>query len=162
MGMSLSNSVGDHGKLVGTPRSDMPLSFNHVPLLIYSPATIEPRQIEDLGGQTDIAPTLLGLLQIDYTDNGFGINLLREKRRAVVFTSDDAIGCVNDSLFYIYKPKEDQEWLLAHEKAIEQSGDIADKEARQSLRDYSFAVLQTAQYLMNNDLTGKYIGYQPR
>ena len=154
--------VGDHGKLVGTPRSDMPLSFNHVPLLIYSPATIEPRQIEDLGGQTDIAPTLLGLLQIDYTDNGFGINLLREKRRAVVFTSDDAIGCVNDSLFYIYKPKEDQEWLLAHEKAIEQSGDIADKEARQSLRDYSFAVLQTAQYLMNNDLTGKYIGYQPR
>ena len=154
--------VGDHGKLVGTPRSDMPLSFNHVPLLIYSPATIEPRQIDDLGGQTDIAPTLLGLLQIDYTDNGFGINLLREKRRAVVFTSDDAIGCVNDSLFYIYKPKEDQEWLLAHEKAIEQSGDIADKEARQSLRDYSFAVLQTAQYLMNNDLTGKYIGYQPR
>lgn len=154
--------VGDHGKLVGTPRSDMPLSFNHVPLLIYSPATIEPRQIDDLGGQTDIAPTLLGLLQIDYTDNGFGINLLREKRRAVVFTSDDAIGCVNDSLFYIYKPKEDQEWLLAHEKAIEQSGDIADKEARQSLRNYSFAVLQTAQYLMNNDLTGKYIGYQPR
>ena len=154
--------VGDHGKLVGTPRSDMPLSFNHVPLLIYSPATIEPRQIDDLGGQTDIAPTLLGLLQIDYTDNGFGIDLLREKRRAVVFTSDDAIGCVNDSLFYIYKPKEDQEWLLAHEKAIEQSGDIADKEARQSLRDYSFAVLQTAQYLMNNDLTGKYIGYQPR
>ena len=154
--------VGDHGKLVGTPRSDMPLSFNHVPLFIYSPATIEPRQIDDLGGQTDIAPTLLGLLQIDYTDNGFGINLLREKRRAVVFTSDDAIGCVNDSLFYIYKPKEDQEWLLAHEKAIEQSGDIADKEARQSLRDYSFAVLQTAQYLMNNDLTGKYIGYQPR
>lgn len=154
--------VGDHGKLVGTPRSDMPLSFNHVPLLIYSPATIEPRQIDDLGGQTDIAPTLLGLLQIDYTDNGFGINLLREKRRAVVFTSDDAIGCVNDSLFYIYKPKEDQEWLLAHEKTIEQSGDIADKEARQSLRNYSFAVLQTAQYLMNNDLTGKYIGYQPR
>lgn len=154
--------VGDHGKLVGTPRSDMPLSFNHVPLLIYSPATIEPRQIDDLGGQTDIAPTLLGLLQIDYTNNGFGIDLLREKRRAVVFTSDDAIGCVNDSLFYIYKPKEDQEWLLAHEKAIEQSGDIADKEARQSLRNYSFAVLQTAQYLMNNDLTGKYIGYQPR
>ncbi len=154
--------VGDHGKLVGTPRSDMPLSFNHVPLLIYSPATIEPRQIDDLGGQTDIAPTLLGLLQIDYTDNGFGIDLLREKRRAVVFTSDDAIGCVNDSLFYIYKPKENQEWLLAHEKAIEQSGDIADKEARQSLRNYSFAVLQTAQYLMNNDLTGKYIGYQPR
>ncbi len=64
--------VGDHGKIVGTPRSDMPLSFNHVPLFIYSPSFIEPLQIEDLGGQVDIAPTVLGLLNIDYTDNGFG------------------------------------------------------------------------------------------
>ncbi|HIZ27200.1 alkaline phosphatase family protein [Barnesiella sp. An55] len=154
--------VGDHGKIVGTPRSDMPLSFNHVPLLIYAPSTIEPRQIDDLGGQTDIAPTLLGLLHIDYTNNGFGVDLLREKRPAVVFTSDDAIGCVNDSLFYIYKPKENQEWLLAQEKGIEKSGDIDNREARQSLRDYSFSILQTAQYLMSNSLTGKYIGYQPR
>ncbi|WP_346702739.1 sulfatase-like hydrolase/transferase [Barnesiella sp. An22] len=154
--------VGDHGKLVGTPRSDMPLSFNHVPLLIYAPSTIEPRQIDDLGGQTDIAPTLLGLLQIDYVNNGFGVDLLREKRPAVVFTSDDAVGCVNDSLFYIYKPKDNQEWLLAHKQTIEQSGDIADPAARQSLRDYSFSILQTAQYLMSNGLTGKYIGYQPR
>ena len=154
--------VGDHGKLVGTPRSDMPLSFNHVPLLIYAPSTIEPRQIDDLGGQTDIAPTLLGLLQIDYVNNGFGVDLLREKRPAVVFTSDDAVGCVNDSLFYIYKPKDNQEWLLAHKQAIEQSSDIADPTARQSLRDYSFSILQTAQYLMSNGLTGKYIGYQPR
>lgn len=153
--------VGDHGKIVGTPRSDMPLSFNHVPLLIYAPSTIEPRQIDDLGGQTDIAPTLLGLLHIDYTNNGFGVDLLQEKRPAVVFTSDDAIGCVNDSLFYIYKPKENQEWLLAQEKAIEKSGDIDNHEARQSLRDYSFSILQTAQYLMSNSLTGKYIGYQP-
>lgn len=93
--------VGDHGKIVGTPRSDMPLSFNHVPLFIYSPSFIEPRQIQDLGGQVDIAPTILGLLNIDYTDNGFGVNLLQEKRKAAFFTSDDAIGCVNDSLFYI-------------------------------------------------------------
>lgn len=154
--------VGDHGKIVGTPRSDMPLSFNHVPLLIYAPSSIEPRQIDDLGGQTDIAPTLLGLLHIDYTNNGFGVDLLREKRPAVVFTSDDAIGCVNDSLFYIYKPKDNQEWLLSHERAIEQSGGVTDETARQALRNYSFSILQTAQYLMSNSLTGKYIGYQPR
>ena len=154
--------VGDHGKIVGTPRSDMPLCFNHVPLLIYSPASLEPCQIDDLGGQIDIAPTLLGLLGIDYVDNGFGVDLLREKRSAICFTSDDAIGCVNDSLFYIYKPKEDQEWLLAHEKAIEKNGEVTDETARQELREYAFSTLQTAQYLMSNGLTGKYIGYQPR
>ena len=80
----------------------------------------------------------------------------------MVFTSDDAIGCVNDSLFYIYKPKDNQEWLLSHERAVEQSGGVTDESARQSLRDYSFSILQTAQYLMSNSLTGKYIGYQPR
>ena len=154
--------VGDHGKIVGTPRSDMPLCFNHVPLFIYSPASIAPCQIDDLGGQVDIAPTLLGLLGIDYTDNGFGVNLLREKRRAICFTSDDAVGCLNDSLFYIYKPKEEQEWLLAHEKGIEKEGEINDNTARQDLREYAFSMLQTAQYLMSNDLTGKYKGYQPR
>ena len=46
------------------------------------------------------------------------MDLLREKRPAVVFTSDDAVGCVNDSLFYIYKPKDNQEWLLAHKQEI--------------------------------------------
>ena len=69
---------------------------------------------------------------------------------------------MNDSLFYIYKPKEDQEWLLAHEKAIEKTGEVTDETARQELREYAFSTLQTAQYLMSNDLTGKYIGYHPR
>ena len=154
--------VGNHGKIVGTPRSDMPLSFNHVPLFIYSPSFIEPRQIQDLGGQVDIAPTILGLLNIDYTDNGFGVNLLQEKRKAAFFTSDDAIGCVNDSLFYIYKPKENQEWLLSQERAIEKGGNIDNPAVCQELREYAFSMLQTAQYLMSNNLTGKYIGYQPR
>ncbi len=154
--------VGDHGKIVGTPRSDMPLCFNHVPMLIYSPVHIEPQQVDDLGGQIDLAPTLLGLLNIDYTANHFGIDLLREKRESIFFTSDDAIGCVNDSLFYIYKPKDNQEWLLAHERAIEQNGNIENPEAQQAMRQYAFSMLQTAQYLMSNNLTGKYIGYQPR
>ena len=143
---------------MGTPRSDMPLSFNHVPLFIYSPSFIEPRQIQDLGGQVDIAPTILGLLNIDYTDNGFGVNLLQEKRKAAFFTSDDAIGCVNDSLFYIYKPKENQEWLLSQERAIEKGGNIDNPAVCQELREYAFSMLQTAQYLMSNNHTAKDIG----
>ena len=110
----------------------------------------------------DIAPTVLGLLNIDYTDNGFGVNLLQEKRKAAFFTSDDAIGCVNDSLFYICKPKENQEWLLSQERAIEKGGNIDNPAVCQELREYAFSMLQTAQYLMSNNLTGKYIGYQPR
>ena len=103
-----------------------------------------------------------GKSYMDYTDNGFGVNLLQEKRKAAFFTSDDAIGCVNDSLFYIYKPKENQEWLLSQERAIEKGGNIDNPAVCQELREYAFSMLQTAQYLMSNNLTGKYIGYQPR
>ncbi len=117
--------VGDHGKIVGTPRSDMPLSFNHVPCLIYAPAFIKPQQMDALGGQIDLAPTLLGMLHIDYTNNGFGIDLLTEERQAIFFTSDDAIGCLNDSLFYIHKPKEGQEWLIPHRQGIERATSLS-------------------------------------
>jgi len=52
--------------------------------------------------------------------------------------------------------------LLSQERAIEKGGNIDNPAVCQELREYAFSMLQTAQYLMSNNLTGKYIGYQPR
>lgn len=152
---------GDHGRRSNILRSDMPLTFNHIPFMIYAPEWIEPQQTDRIGGQIDIAPTLLGLLGIDYTDNGLGINLLREERDCIFFTSDDAIGCIDREHFFIHKPATDQSWLLHVNGYTEQDPvDAPEKEA--ALREYAFSFLQAAQYLMSNNLTGKYIGYQPK
>ncbi|MCH5327740.1 MAG: sulfatase-like hydrolase/transferase [Coprobacter sp.] len=153
--------VGDHGKKVGELRSDMPLSYNHVPCLFYSPGNIEPQPIGALGGQIDLAPTLLGLLNISYINNGFGINLLQESRPYIFFTSDDAIGCLNEELFYINKPKGQQEWLLQIDNC-EENGPTEQTEAQVQMKNYAFSMLQTAQYLMKNELTGKFKGYIPQ
>jgi phosphoglycerol transferase MdoB-like AlkP superfamily enzyme len=55
-----------------------PMYF-HIPLLIYSPALLgtEGRVIEKYGGQTDILPTLMGLLGGDYTHSSWGRDLLK-------------------------------------------------------------------------------------
>ncbi|MFL1682156.1 LTA synthase family protein [Coprobacter secundus] len=152
--------VGDHGKKVGELKSDMPLSYNHVPCLFYSPGFITPQANDELGGQIDIAPTLLGMLNIDYTNNSFGIDLMREKRPYIFFTSDDAIGCINKNFFYINQPDNGQEWLLQVENS-EEAGPSVQPALQDSMKSYAFSMLQAAQYLMKHELTGKYKGYIP-
>jgi len=47
-----------------------------VPFLIYSPGLVEPRQLDIISSQRDIAPTLLDLLNIDAEANFSGSSLL--------------------------------------------------------------------------------------
>ncbi|MCU1717112.1 LTA synthase family protein [Pseudomonas sp. 5P_3.1_Bac2] len=66
---------------------DLPVANYHIPLFIYSPGNIAPRDFTDVASQIDIAPTLLGLLNLDYTSTFFGRNVLRDDRapgRAVI------------------------------------------------------------------------------
>ncbi|UCC44465.1 MAG: sulfatase-like hydrolase/transferase, partial [Candidatus Zixiibacteriota bacterium] len=55
-----------------------PLNF-HIPLLIYSPALLgsEGRAIDKPGSQTDLVPTLMGILGSDYVHASFGRDLRR-------------------------------------------------------------------------------------
>ena len=82
--------LGDHGKLVDSPESEIPQSYNHIPLMIYGKG-IQPEIRAQFGGQIDVAPTLLGLLNIGYIQNNFGINLLKEQRPCIFYTADNLI-----------------------------------------------------------------------
>ena len=53
--------VADHGARV-YGKAEIPLETYEIPLLIYSPKHLAPRQIDTLMTQIDIAPTVLGLL----------------------------------------------------------------------------------------------------
>lgn len=57
-------------------KEDLPIANYHIPLWIYSPGFLPPQEINRLSSQIDLAPTLLGLLNIDYTSTFFGYNLL--------------------------------------------------------------------------------------
>ncbi|MBE6208023.1 MAG: LTA synthase family protein [Rikenellaceae bacterium] len=142
--------VGDHGKLVGTPECEMPQSYNHVPLMIYGTGIAATHHTE-FGGQIDIAPTLLHLLGIDYTQNNFGINLLEEQRPAIFYTADNLIAARDDERLYIYSPETTQEFCYLTDGATVQRAEF--DASFEPLKRYCFAMLQSTEWMVRNQLT---------
>lgn len=67
--------VADHGARV-YGKAEIPLETYEIPLMIYAPKHIAPRQIDTLMTQIDIAPTVLGLLGQPYEAPFFGVDVL--------------------------------------------------------------------------------------
>ncbi|MDF1748161.1 MAG: LTA synthase family protein [Alphaproteobacteria bacterium] len=60
----------------GRGRIDLPPENYRIPMWIYSPGFIAPRQIDWVASQIDVAPTLLGLLNVPYDSSFFGQDIL--------------------------------------------------------------------------------------
>lgn len=142
--------LGDHGKLVGTPECESPQSYNHIPLMIYG-KDIKPGKIDKFCGQIDLAPTLLSLLNISYTQNNFGINLFKEERPCMFFTADNLIGARDSSGVYIYIPDSQQE--LKYEITDKGLTAAEDNVKFQTLKEYCFSMLQCAEHMVSNQQT---------
>jgi phosphoglycerol transferase MdoB-like AlkP superfamily enzyme len=57
----------------------LPVFRYHIPMWIYSPGNIAPGRFDALMGQVDIAPTLLGLLGMDYDSQFYGIDVFQQR-----------------------------------------------------------------------------------
>jgi phosphoglycerol transferase MdoB-like AlkP superfamily enzyme len=67
--------VADHGaRAYG--RASIPLPTYEIPFMVYSPGHIVPRRFDGLTSQLDVAPTVLGLLNISYDSQFFGRDAL--------------------------------------------------------------------------------------
>lgn len=53
-------------------KTTLPPSGYHIPMIIWSPAHIQPAKVDKLISQIDIAPTLLGLLNFNYQSQFLG------------------------------------------------------------------------------------------
>ena len=67
--------VADHGARV-YGKQDIPLKTYEIPMLIFSPKHIQPREVDTLMTQVDVAPTVLGLLGLPYAAPFFGADVL--------------------------------------------------------------------------------------
>lgn len=67
--------VADHGARV-YGREDIPLPSYEIPLMVYSPGHVKPGRVDALTSQIDVAPTVLGLLNISYDSAFFGRDVL--------------------------------------------------------------------------------------
>jgi len=53
-------------------KTTLPINHYHIPLWIYSPKNFPPQRVEQVMGQLDIPPTLLGMLNFSYRTRFFG------------------------------------------------------------------------------------------
>ena len=85
---------------------DMPRTYHHTPLIIYSPGIInKPQVFSCVGGQIDIFPTIMGILNIPYVNNTFGIDLRKEQRPFIILTSDTVDALLDDEYYLIVKER---------------------------------------------------------
>lgn len=80
--------VADHcGNSAG--KASIDIEKYHIPLFIYNPEIIKPQQVDLQCSQIDVAPTILGLLNMSYQSKFFGKNILTmqpDEQRAVMGT----------------------------------------------------------------------------
>ena len=58
-------------------KSQLPVFRYHIPMWIYSPAHVAPGRVDRMVSQIDIAPTILGLLGMDYESEFYGADVLQ-------------------------------------------------------------------------------------
>jgi phosphoglycerol transferase MdoB-like AlkP superfamily enzyme len=109
-------------------KQDLPLANYHIPLFIYSPKHVQPGEFREVASQIDLAPTLLGLLNMSYVSTFFGRNVLRGDHapgRALVGTYQH-LGLFDGNSLAILSPRngmrrQDDVLAINHESAADSS-----------------------------------------
>lgn len=68
--------VADHCAASGG-KVDLPVKRYEIPLLVYAPAHVKPGRFDRMMSQIDIAPTVLGMLNMSYRSRFFGRDVLK-------------------------------------------------------------------------------------
>jgi len=143
--------VGDHGQNFSATY-DMNLNYHHIPLILYSPKYFKAVEYKGFGLQQDIYPTLFGLLNFSYTNNSLGVDLFKHSRKYGYFSADNKLGIISNNRFLIYRSKNNIS--MYNYKTNSLSDIYTDNLAEaDSMLDYGFSMLQSAQYLIENRLT---------
>ena len=141
--------VADHGARV-YGKAEIPLETYEIPLMIYSPRHIAPRQIDTLMTQIDIAPTVLGLLGMRYEAPFFGVDVLHEpddSTRIALFSHNHDVAILRDNRLVVLGLGKTHQ-SLTYDPVAKSFKPRADDEA---LRDLGVAYFQTASDLFKTN-----------
>ena len=145
--------VSDHGRHVGKSNYEISLSYNHIPILFYSPKYFnKPKEINSFIGQIDVFPTIAGILKLNYINNTLGENVLKNPRDCIYFNTDDKLACINDSLLYIYSFSGNEVLYKYKSRKLIDYKKLYSNELK-NLREKAFSQTQVAQSIFSKNLT---------
>ena len=126
-------------------KTDLPVNRYHIPCFIYAPGLVKPMLEKRLASQIDLAPTLLGMMNINYRSCFLGFDLYRTppQRDRIFISTYQNMGFVKNNTLVILSPQK---------KAAMYQVDFMNGSATQipspgSLTDEAIAWYQGASYL---------------
>ncbi|MRJ08616.1 alkaline phosphatase family protein [Ornithobacterium rhinotracheale] len=142
--------VADHGANIN-PQYDIPMNYFHVPLIFFSPnGLVSPQNEKKLASQIDIVPTIMGILNLPYINNTYGIDLIHQNRPYTLINDDDKIGVVDTTHLCIIRDN-----LALYDYKHKNKQDLSQINATKTheMAEYGKAFLQYYQYLIKNNKT---------
>ena len=127
-------------------KTALPVKKYEIPLLVYSPAHIQPARVDRLASQIDIAPTVLDLLDFSYEDCFFGKDILEitpEQGRAFIGTYQK-LGYIKNDRLVILTPGKKVE-LYYFERL---TGKMAKIAPEAGMEEEAISYYQGSSYLM--------------
>ncbi|MCT4615599.1 MAG: LTA synthase family protein [Marinifilaceae bacterium] len=85
-------------------KTDLPVEKYHIPLIVYAPSIIQAKEINYLSCQIDFAPTILGILKMDYVSKFFGKDILVENPNRALFGTYQKIALYENNMLTIQMP----------------------------------------------------------
>ena len=93
--------LGDHGVPTHV-KYDVSLNYHHIPMMIYAPKIVKPKLINNMAGQIDCFPTIMGVLNQPYVNTTLGIDLQQEERPYIFINGDDRVAVLDHEFLLIY------------------------------------------------------------
>ena len=143
--------VADHGAALDTDYS-IPLSYFHTPLIFYKNG-MQPTANEAIASQMDVFPTVMGILNIPYVNNSFGIDLQKESRRYTYFMGDDKYGVLDGEWLLINKPSEEQIGLYKYVEKEKKNYISEYPEVAVEMQKYGESAWQVSEYQQDKKKT---------
>ncbi len=99
--------VADHcSKSAG--KTDLPVNRYHIPCLIYAPQLITPKMEERFTSQIDLAPTILGLMNMNYNSRFLGYDIFNTPagRERIFISTYQGLGYIRNNQLVILSPQQ--------------------------------------------------------
>jgi phosphoglycerol transferase MdoB-like AlkP superfamily enzyme len=142
--------IADHGSPINAVY-DIPLDYHHTPLVVYAPEILSEAGIFNcIGGQIDVFPTIMGILNQPYINNTLGIDLCRENRPFIFFNHEDKFGVIDQEHLLILK-NDGSKSLYEYRNKDKRNYKEENQDLIREMEEYTFSNLQVFQYLMQNN-----------
>lgn len=85
-------------------KSELNPAGYHIPMLVYAPGIIAPKKVDALSSQIDVAPTLLGLLNMSYDSRFFGQDIMKGEPCRAFISNYQQLGYLTKEKLMVIKP----------------------------------------------------------